>query len=178
MFQQVKVPVLGVIENMSRFLCSDCGKEHDIFGFGGVREAAQREGVRFLGDIPIVPTIRIAGDTGAPVVLTQPEIEKYPVKFDIDLGICVFCGYCVEACLEDVIRMDIGILEFSSYTRNGMILTKEMLPSFEPHPEYYTERKDLELKSQSEYKQEPSEARPAAKGTRPFYNSVVEESKK
>lgn len=75
MFQKVNVPVLGVIENMSRFLCPDCGKEHDIFGYGGVREAARREGVTFLGDIPIIAAVRVGGDTGAPVVLAQPQLE-------------------------------------------------------------------------------------------------------
>lgn len=75
MFQKVNVPVLGVIENMSRFLCPDCGKEHDIFGYGGAREAVRRESVTFLGDIPIIAAVRVGGDTGAPVVLAQPQLE-------------------------------------------------------------------------------------------------------
>ncbi len=73
MFQKVNVPILGVIENMSYFLCPSCGARSDIFGHGGARAEATRIGVPFLGEIPLHMEIREKADSGMPVVVTSPD---------------------------------------------------------------------------------------------------------
>ena len=73
MFKRVNVPVLGVVENMSYFLCPSCGTRSDIFGHGGARQEAGRLGVPFLGEVPLHITIREKSDSGLPVVATEPD---------------------------------------------------------------------------------------------------------
>lgn len=67
MFATLKTPVLGLIENMSMFICPDCGAEHQIFGHGGVSAEAEKLGVPLLGALPIDLETRLAGDGGTPV---------------------------------------------------------------------------------------------------------------
>ena len=76
MFQKVNVPILGVIENMSYFVCPKCGRREEIFSNGGGKRTADAFGVPFLGEIPIYTPIRIGGDTGRPIVLMEPESEQ------------------------------------------------------------------------------------------------------
>jgi ATP-binding protein involved in chromosome partitioning len=73
MFKRVNVPVLGIIENMSYFLCPECGGRSDIFGHGGARHEAERLGVPFLGEVPLHMDIREKSDAGLPVVATDPD---------------------------------------------------------------------------------------------------------
>jgi ATP-binding protein involved in chromosome partitioning len=73
MFKRVNVPILGVIENMSYFMCPHCGTRSDIFGHGGAQHEAERLKVPFLGAIPLDLTIRETSDAGLPVVATQPD---------------------------------------------------------------------------------------------------------
>jgi ATP-binding protein involved in chromosome partitioning len=73
MFKRVNVPVLGVVENMSYFLCPSCGTRSDIFGHGGARTEAERLGVPFLGEVPLHMAIREKSDSGLPVVATEPD---------------------------------------------------------------------------------------------------------
>jgi ATP-binding protein involved in chromosome partitioning len=73
MFQQTKVPILGIIENMSSYVCPHCGGKDDIFGHGGATRAAQSLGVPVLGEIPLDAAIRKHSDTGMPVVMAEPE---------------------------------------------------------------------------------------------------------
>jgi ATP-binding protein involved in chromosome partitioning len=73
MFQRVDVPVLGIVENMSTFICPNCGTETPIFGHGGARHEAERLGVPFLGEIPLDIDIRLTSDAGTPIVVKAPD---------------------------------------------------------------------------------------------------------
>ncbi len=73
MFRRVNVPVLGIVENMSTFICPHCGTRSDIFGHGGARHEAERLGVPFLGEVPLDILIRENSDAGLPVVATAPD---------------------------------------------------------------------------------------------------------
>jgi len=73
MFEQVHTPVLGVIENMSYHVCSGCGERTEIFGHGGGARMAEKGGIPFLGELPLVRSIREAGDSGEPILVTEPD---------------------------------------------------------------------------------------------------------
>jgi ATP-binding protein involved in chromosome partitioning len=75
MFRKVDVPILGLIENMSFFVCPHCGERTDVFGHGGARAEADRMGVPFLGQIPLLAAVRESGDAGQPIVLAAPDSE-------------------------------------------------------------------------------------------------------
>ncbi|WP_254278866.1 Mrp/NBP35 family ATP-binding protein [Haloarcula marina] len=73
MFGRHETPVLGIVENMSTFVCPDCGGEHDIFGSGGGREFADETDMPFLGEVPLDPGVREGGDSGQPLVLDEDD---------------------------------------------------------------------------------------------------------
>jgi MinD-like ATPase involved in chromosome partitioning or flagellar assembly len=73
--RQLKVPIVGVVENMSGFVCPKCGEVIDIFKRGGGQKMAAEMGVPFLGQIPIDPGVVAAGDAGMPYVVSHPETE-------------------------------------------------------------------------------------------------------
>jgi len=73
MFRKTQVPVLGVVENMSSFVCPHCGQASHIFGHGGARETAEKLGVPFLGEIPLQSSIRETSDAGTPIVFAAPD---------------------------------------------------------------------------------------------------------
>jgi ATP-binding protein involved in chromosome partitioning len=73
MFRKVNVPVIGIVENMSYFLCSTCGTRHEIFGHGGAREEAEKLAVPFLGEVPLDQELRERSDSGRPVVVSAPD---------------------------------------------------------------------------------------------------------
>jgi ATP-binding protein involved in chromosome partitioning len=76
MFRKTQVPILGMVENMSVFICPECGHAHHIFGQGGARQTAEKMGVPFLGEIPLLPRIRETSDAGTPVMVEMPDAPE------------------------------------------------------------------------------------------------------
>jgi ATP-binding protein involved in chromosome partitioning len=83
MFRKVDVPVLGIVENMSYFVCPSCGERSDIFGHGGARMEATKLGVPFLGEVPLHMDIRETSDSGQPIVISKPDSEHAGVYREI-----------------------------------------------------------------------------------------------
>jgi ATP-binding protein involved in chromosome partitioning len=73
MFKRMEVPLFGLVENMSSFVCDGCGKEHHLFGHGGARAEAEKLGSPFLGEIPLDLEIRVGSDGGVPIVVSKPD---------------------------------------------------------------------------------------------------------
>ena len=95
MFRRVNVPVLGIVENMSTFVCPQCGTRSDIFGHGGARREAERLGVPFLGEVPLDIAIREKSDSGSPVVATAPDSAH--AKYYRDIAVRVRDGLATSS---------------------------------------------------------------------------------
>jgi ATP-binding protein involved in chromosome partitioning len=83
MFEKVAVPVLGIVENMSTHVCSNCGHEEHIFGAGGGARLATESGVSLLGELPLDGRIREEADRGQPTVVAEPESARARAYFDM-----------------------------------------------------------------------------------------------
>src|SRR5271156_63922 len=87
MFNQVKIPLLGVVENMSYFVCPHCGGRTDVFSHGGARKEAEKLGVPFLGEVPLDIAIRANSDEGRPVTASMPETPQADALLEIARGV-------------------------------------------------------------------------------------------
>ena len=83
MFRRTEVPILGIVENMSTFVCPHCGTQTDIFSHGGARHEAERLGVPYLGEVPLALPIRETSDAGRPIVVADPEGPHAKAYMDI-----------------------------------------------------------------------------------------------
>jgi ATP-binding protein involved in chromosome partitioning len=100
MFDRLNVPVFGVIENMSYFVCPHCGERTDVFGHGGARGAAEELGLEFLGEIPLDARTRETGDAGVPIVEAEPESPQAGVFMSVADSVAARCSVLEFASTE------------------------------------------------------------------------------
>src|SRR6266404_4062766 len=105
MFRQVKVEILGMVENMSHFICPHCHNEIDIFSKGGAERTATQFGVPFLGRVELDPSIREGGDTGRPVTLAGEDAPHSKAFFDIARGVVERIQAIKSAPSQDVVQI-------------------------------------------------------------------------
>jgi ATP-binding protein involved in chromosome partitioning len=92
MFDKLNVPVFGVVENMSYFVCPHCGERSEIFGHGGGRRAAEELGLEFLGEVPLDMKTRQGGDSGVPIVEAEPDSPQAEVFIQIAEAVAARCS--------------------------------------------------------------------------------------
>ncbi|MEM8748930.1 MAG: iron-sulfur cluster carrier protein ApbC [Pseudomonadota bacterium] len=97
MFRKVSVPILGIVENMSTFICPKCGERTDIFGHGGAEQEAEKLDIPFLGAVPLHMDIRSNSDAGTPVVASQPDGPHAQVYREIARKVADGLGEAVQA---------------------------------------------------------------------------------
>jgi len=138
MFRKVDVPVLGIVENMSTFICPRCGERSDIFGHGGAEREADKLGIPFLGGVPLHMEIREKSDAGQPIVATNPDSPHAQVYRDIAARAWQQLEESVEQRLEPpklAISADRGALEVAFDGAAPVLLTAEMLRVMSPSAE-------------------------------------------
>jgi ATP-binding protein involved in chromosome partitioning len=138
MFRKVDVPVLGIVENMSTFICPRCGERSDIFGHGGAEREADKLGIPFLGGVPLHMEIREKSDAGQPIVATNPDSPHAQIYRDIAARAWQQLEESVEQRLEPpklAISADRGALEVAFDGAAPVLLTAEMLRVMSPSAE-------------------------------------------
>ncbi len=138
MFRKVDVPVLGIVENMSTFICPRCGERSDIFGHGGAEREADKLGIPFLGGVPLHMEIREKSDAGQPIVATNPDSQLAQAYRDIAARAWQQLEESVEQRLEPpklAISADRGALEVAFDGAAPVLLTAEMLRVMSPSAE-------------------------------------------
>jgi ATP-binding protein involved in chromosome partitioning len=84
MFQQVRVPLLGIVENMSYLTCPHCNERIDVFSYGGGRKTAETMKVHFLGELALDPAVRIGGDSGKPITLSEAGAPFVAIAHEVE----------------------------------------------------------------------------------------------
>ena len=100
MFDKLKVPIFGVVENMSYFVCPHCGERTDVFGHGGARAAADELGLEFLGEVPLDAKTRAGGDEGVPITESEPDSPQAEAFMALAEKVAARCS--VLAFMEDI----------------------------------------------------------------------------
>jgi ATP-binding protein involved in chromosome partitioning len=95
MFKQVNAPLVGIVENMSYFVCTDCGKETEIFRRGGGQKESERLGIPLLGRIPLDPAVCDTGDAGVPLVVSHPETKAAAELQNVAVAVVEILGHGV-----------------------------------------------------------------------------------